>query len=252
MSLSLFERQLLGIDESALRSFGDQRLLPDAGRAFQRLAAAASKQGFDLRIASSYRSYDRQLRIWNEKMCGQRSVCDDTGERLNMVGLQDEEKLHAVLRFSALPGASRHHWGTDVDVYDHAALVDGYQLQLSAAEVEDGGCFSALHDWLDERIVAGESFGFYRPYDLDRGGVARERWHLSFAPLATDLAAALEPELLRRCWRERASQRVPGVEDLSLRELVEPRLDALLERFVLRVGAPPAPAMRFELEGPSA
>ena len=42
-----------------------------------------------------------------------------------------------------------------------------------------------------------EEFGFYRPYDRDRGGVQPEPWHLSFAPLAQPALEALTLEVLR-------------------------------------------------------
>ncbi len=51
--------------------------------------------------------------------------------------------------------------------------------------------FGPLHDWLDRRISASEAFGFFRPYDLDRGGVAPERWHLSCGPVAASFQRQL-------------------------------------------------------------
>ena len=48
-----------------------------------------------------------------------------------------------------LPGASRHHWGHDVDIYDAAAMPEGYQIQLTPEEVEGAGIFAPMHDWLD-------------------------------------------------------------------------------------------------------
>ena len=101
-----------------------------------------------------------------------------------MASLSAEQQLHAILRFSAIPGTSRHHWGTDLDVFDAAALPQDYQLQLSPQEVAPGGMFDPLHCWLDQRMAAGEVHGFFRPYGQDRGGVAPERWHLSYAPMA--------------------------------------------------------------------
>ena len=35
-----------------------------------------------------------------------------------------------ILEWSALPGASRHHWGSEFDVFDLAALPEGYRVQL--------------------------------------------------------------------------------------------------------------------------
>ena len=57
--------------------------------------------------------------------------------------------------FSALPGASRHHWGTDIDVYDANAVSSDYVVQLSLKEVGSGGVFDSLHKWLDLLMEEG-------------------------------------------------------------------------------------------------
>lgn len=212
---------------------GDQRLRQEAAAAFARLAADAAGAGFDLRVASGYRSFDRQLAIFNGKARGERPVFDDAGRPLALAGLSMEERLAAILRFSALPGASRHHWGTDIDVYDAAAVEGDYRVALSAAEVAPGGVFDPLHRWLDERLGSGAGHGFYRPYDRDRGGVAPERWHLSYLPLARHLAPRITPALLRRCWSQ------PRAADLCWREALCARLPALLRRYVYNVAPPP-------------
>lgn len=177
-----------------------QRLLPEAAEAFLRLQAAAAAEGFDLRIASAFRSYERQQAIWDGKLAGQRPVHDDAGAPVDLVSLSEEAQLHAILRFSALPGASRHHWGTDFDVYDAAALPADQSVELVPAEVAPGGIFDPLHCWLDERMVTGRSEGFYRPYAADRGGVAPERWHLSYAPLAEVCAREHSMAAVKAAW----------------------------------------------------
>jgi len=163
------------------------------------LVAEARAAGFDLAIASGYRNYQRQLQIWNAKACGERAVVDLEGIPLDINALDEWQLVQAILRWSALPGASRHHWGTDIDVYDRAAVPADYQLQLSAAEAADTGPFGALHRWLDQRIEAGTAFGFFRPYAHDRGGIAPERWHLSYAPLAVRCQRQLRVDQL---WAE--------------------------------------------------
>lgn len=82
-------------------------------------------------------------------------------------------RCEAILRWSALPGASRHHWDTDLDIFDPDLLPPGAQLQLTPEEYLPGGCFASLTRWLDRHL--GE-YGFYRPYARDRGGVAVEAW----------------------------------------------------------------------------
>jgi LAS superfamily LD-carboxypeptidase LdcB len=231
---------VLGLDESHLSDVDGQRLQAPVGSAFQRLSADAKDAGFDLRIASAYRSFARQLTLWNGKLCGERPVLDDCDRPVDLAALEPRSRIDCVLRFSALPGASRHHWGTDIDVFDAGAVPEDYRLQLSLAEVSAGGPFAPLHAWLDEQIAAGRSYGFYRPYHNDRGGVAPERWHLSYAPLALPLQQALGADLLREAWHSE-----PLAAGLLLRDELEADLDEIVERFVMRVAPPPATALNY-------
>ena len=221
-------RQLTGRDETHLVALpGGHRLQAEAAEAFVALQEDARTAGIELTIASSYRSFARQLLIWNAKAAGDRPVYDDGGHRVAMDSLSHGERVQAILRYSALPGSSRHHWGTDLDVFDAAAVADDYRVQLSPEEVSPGGVFDPLHQWLDERIGRGESRGFFRPYAVDRGGVAQERWHLSFAPLSVSCAKCVTGELLRASWDE-----LQGGESLLLRDAVENQLDEILRRYV--------------------
>ena len=224
----LYDRQLTGLDDSHLVNLPDgHRLQSEAALAFGTLQEDARQAGFDLAIASSYRPFARQLAIWNGKASGARPVYDDQGQEVPVGQLSPTEHLHAILRFSAIPGTSRHHWGTDLDVYDAGAVAPDYQVQLSVQEVEAGGLFDPLHRWLDERIAAGESQGFYRPYDRDRGGVAPERWHLSYAPLSVTCATQWCSEMLLSCWDGQAFS-----EDLLLRAEIEAELMEIVARYV--------------------
>jgi LAS superfamily LD-carboxypeptidase LdcB len=191
---------------------------------FLRLQEAARAAGFDLQILSGFRSFDDQLSIWNRKVTGKRAVLDGSAVPLDITRLTPEQLIFAILRWSALPGASRHHWGTDLDVYDRAAQPAGYEIELIPEEVNPGGMFGPLHAWLDERIAAGTAFGFFRPYDRDRGGVAPERWHVSYGPVAREYLRSLTVDALRD---------TVTVADLRLREVVLLHLDRIYERFVV-------------------
>lgn len=218
------DARLVGRDEDGLLECAPgQRLAVPAAEALALLQRDAREAGFELAVASAFRSFDRQLQIFNAKASGERPVHDAAGRTLDIGSLSESQRLHAILRFSALPGTSRHHWGTDLDVYDARALPEGYRLQLSPAEVAPGGMFDGLHRWLDQRMADDASHGFYRPYAADHGGVAPERWHLSYAPLASSCERRLTPAALRAAWS--------GVE-LALRERVEEELEAIFDRYV--------------------
>lgn len=193
---------------------------------FLSLRAAAREAGFELAVLSGFRGFERQLSIWNRKAAGELPVLDSEAQPLDPAALGDAALVFAILRWSALPGASRHHWGTDLDVYDAAACPPGYEVELVPAEVEGGGVFAPMHEWLDQRIARDTAWGFFRPYDRDRGGVAPERWHLSHAPTAAAFQRRLAPALLRDALR---------VAEIRLRNAVLDNLDEIFDRFVMNV-----------------
>ncbi len=198
---------------------------------FRRLQSDARREGFDLQVLSGFRSFADQLSIWNRKTSGQLAVLDSDAAPLDIRKLSERELVFAILRWSALPGASRHHWGTDLDVYDAAAKPDGYDIELIPEEVDSGGMFGPLHDWLDARMATNDGCEFYRPYDEDRQGVAPERWHLSHVPVAAGYLAQLTPDVLRTAL---------SAADMGLNNVVLAHLDEIYERYVINVADPPA------------
>ena len=194
--------------------------------ALSKMQAAATKQGFDLKVVSGFRDFASQLRIWNLKATGQRALLDKRGQPLDFAKLSPPEVVFAILRWSALPGASRHHWGTDIDVIDAKAVPDGYQVQLIPAEVAPKGMFGKLHAWLDDKM---EDFGFFRPYAEDLGGVSPERWHLSYAPIAEKYYDAHTLELL---------EGAVEASDMALKDVVLDHLPEIFEQYVANVSPP--------------
>lgn len=188
-----------------------------------KLEASASASGFCLQVASSYRSFDRQLLIWNGKASGKRPVLDNRGLPLDINLLSERELLFAILRWSALPGSSRHHWGTDLDIYDSSQLAPDYVLQLTKEETEGSGPFSAFHQWLSEFLMSDENCEFYRPYAVDRGGVAPEPWHLSYKPLAKIFARQFNEDILRRQIEQ---------SDIVLKQTILDNLTEIYQRFI--------------------
>lgn len=190
---------------------------------FLSLQKKAHQAGFALEPVSGFRSFESQLRIWNEKAEGKRLLLDADEKPLDPKSLSPRDLVYAILRWSALPGASRHHWGTDLDVIDRLSVPPKYSVKLTVDEVKPGGMFSELHDWLD-RHMAEE--GFFRPYQKDLGGVQPERWHLSHGPTSQLLYSSHSESIL--------AERIQN-SPLLLKEVVLKELPEIFERFFLRV-----------------
>lgn len=223
---SLTHAQLVGADPRAIVDFCGQRLHRDVVAPLQQLIAAAALDGFDLAVASGYRSFERQLQIWNDKAQGVRPVFDAAGELLDIEALDERQRVYAILRWSALPGGSRHHWGCDLDIFDRAAVAADYRVQLIDEEVYGQGVFARMHNWLDQRITSHSACGFYRPYTGDTGAclIAAERWHLSYQPLAAHFQRALSRELVY--------QHLAAETRLQLRDVVLAEFDRIFECYI--------------------
>ena len=135
-------------------------LRKEACEAFQRMHDAAKEKGITLTALSATRPFGHQASIWNRKW-----------NRPQAMGMAPFDRAMHILRYSSMPGSSRHHWGTDVDVYG---------LEPEAFETEEGANVLA---WLREE--AG-NFGFVEVYTADtlRSGYQPEAWHWSYLPLS--------------------------------------------------------------------
>lgn len=193
---------------------------------FLNLRRAALDEGFDLAPMSSFRDFARQLNIWNGKFSGERPMFDAGGAQLDAKSLTPRERVDAILLWSALPGASRHHWGTDLDLVDRCLSEAGYQIKLTREEFAPGGPFAALNLWLDANAPR---FGFFRPFQGVRSGVQPEPWHFSFAPIAEKARQRLSPEVLRNA--------IAGAPLLG-KEVVLGSLDELHARYVATIDLP--------------
>ncbi len=193
---------------------------------FTGLRRAALADGFDLVPVSGFRDFDRQLTIWNGKFSGATPLYDATGHLLDASRLSPSERIGAIVQWSAMPGASRHHWGTDLDLIDRRAVNAGYRVQLTAAEFTPPGPFAPLAQWLEANA---SRYGFFRPFRGVLSGVQPEPWHFSFAPIAEHARRALTPALLRT-----ALDQAP----LLGKEYVLERLEELHARYVASIDWP--------------
>ncbi|QPB42289.1 M15 family metallopeptidase [Rodentibacter haemolyticus] len=170
-----------------------------ARNAFQGLQQSAVKNGFNLQPASSFRDFERQQFIWNNKFNGLRKVHDDKGNPIDLTQLDEWQKCQAILRWSALPGASRHHWGTEIDIFDPDLLPQNQSLQLEPWEYEKGGYFFELSEFLTEYLP---HFDFALPFmQMSKNKkIGREPWHISYLPLAEQASNQFSSDILLQAW----------------------------------------------------
>jgi D-alanyl-D-alanine carboxypeptidase len=127
-----------------------------AYNAYLKMASAAKKEGVDIRIISATRNFDYQKGIWEKKW-----------KREQYTGRTDLEKVKDILKYSSMPGTSRHHWGTDVDF-------NSVELSYFAS-----GPGKKLYEWL---VKNGATYGFAQTYTSKadgRTGFEEEKWHWS-------------------------------------------------------------------------
>lgn len=151
---------------SALNGF----LRKETFEAFQKMSAAAKKENVNLIIISATRNFYSQKTIWENKWSGKTKV--DGGD-LSIVSNRNERAIH-ILLYSSMPGTSRHHWGTDMDLnsLDNSYFERGEGLRI--------------YNWLLNRA---SEFGFCQPYNsksTGRTGYEEEKWHWSYLPLAKE------------------------------------------------------------------
>lgn len=230
--MSLVSKLLTGKEKTHLCSSSMAKILgvsihKDAVNSFLKLKEEAKINGFNLYIHSGFRSFENQLAIWNKKANGELPVLDSYAIPIDINRLTDKELSFSILRWSALPGASRHHWGTDIDIYDLNAKPKNYDIKLIPEEVSQKGIFGPLHDWLDIKINKDSAFGFFRPYNIDRNGVAQERWHLSYSPISIPFLEQFSIEVLRNTIKQA---------DILLKETLLNNLVEIYKKFVINIG----------------
>jgi zinc D-Ala-D-Ala carboxypeptidase len=142
----------------------------EAYEAFVKMHEAARADGVNLVVVSAMRTFNHQRRIWNDKWNG-RQILEGN---ISATTISDPvERAREVLRFSAMPGTSRHHWGTDIDLN---SLVNSYF---------ESGQGKRVHNWLQQNAA---SFGFCQPYTAHgnnrQGGYEEEKWHWSYKPVS--------------------------------------------------------------------
>lgn len=139
--------------------------------AFIKMYDAAKKEGVSLKIISATRNFNEQKSIWEAKWSGSRLV---NGKNLSQTIKDPVERAKTILRYSSMPGTSRHHWGTDMDLN---SLENAYFTTAEGKKV---------YDWLKKN---GATYGFCQPYSVKNearpNGYEEEKWHWSYMPLSS-------------------------------------------------------------------
>ena len=222
---------LTGRSEECLIEIGSGRLVHrDVASPFQELQVKASSEiGANIQIVSSFRNFERQLMGWNAKASGKRPLYDDHDQEIDFNSLNKEELLYAILKWSAVPGGSRHHWGTDIDIFD-ANQMQAKDVQLLQSECIPSGPFGKLHEWLDEKIANNDSSGFYRPYDTDRVVVGIEKWHISYSPISVNWKGLYTLELFLKNIEDA---------DILLKEQLLHHASFIFDKYINNIDSPP-------------
>lgn len=146
-------------------------LRKEAYEAFRKMFDAARKDGIKLAILSATRTYNEQKGIWEGKWTGKVLYY---GKNIAISYPDPVERSKYVLKYSSMPGTSRHHWGTDMDMNS---------MDLSYYESETG---KKMYSWLTENAA---KYGFCQPYTAKDStcatGYEEEKWHWSYSPLSS-------------------------------------------------------------------
>ena len=142
----------------------------EAYDAFVKMFEAAQADGINLVIVSAMRTFNHQRRIWNNKWNGRQMLEGN----INATSIKNPVvRAREILRYSAMPGTSRHHWGTDIDLNS---------VENSYFESEQG---KMVYQWLLQNAA---TFGFCQPYSAHgysrQGGHEEEKWHWSYKPVS--------------------------------------------------------------------
>lgn len=146
-------------------------LRKEAYHAFIKMHDEALKDGITLTILSAFRSFNEQKGIWEGKWTGKALYY---GKNIATSYPDPVERSKYVLKYSSMPGTSRHHWGTDMDLNS---------MELSYYKSEAG---KKMYAWLTENA---SKFGFCQPYSVKDSsrltGYEEEKWHWSYYPISS-------------------------------------------------------------------
>ncbi len=149
---------------------------------FIHMYEAAKAKDINLVIRSATRNFNYQKSIWEAKWSGNRILSSGINAAKDIK--EPVVRAKEIMKYSAMPGASRHHWGTDIDLnaFDNAYFESGKGKQE--------------YDWL---VSNANTYGFYQVYTPkgeDRpSGYEEEKWHWTYKPVSKHLTAFAQEKL---------------------------------------------------------
>ncbi|PHS65864.1 MAG: D-alanyl-D-alanine carboxypeptidase [Flavobacterium sp.] len=163
--------QLIGKgNPDIIGDFYTSKMHKEAKVAFLKMKSEAKKEGINIEVVSAYRSFQKQKEIFERKY-----------RKFTSQGLNPSEAIIKIIEYSTIPGTSRHHWGTDIDIID--ANSPRPKNVLEEQNFYGDGPYCKLKEWLNKR---SELFDFYEVYTNNptRKGFKYEPWHFSYAPVS--------------------------------------------------------------------
>jgi len=159
----------INLKKSGLPCSDDIYLHKETAEALKHLLNDFKKEYPKIKIVvqSATRNFYSQKTIWEEKWTGKRKIA----------GVKDITKITdplqrslKILEYSSMPGTSRHHWGTDIDIN----TLNNLYYEKGEGKI--------IYQWLQQNA---SKYGFAQPYTEGRtDGYKEEKWHWSYTPLS--------------------------------------------------------------------
>jgi len=184
----------------------------ETAKALTEIKKAALVENIRIEVVSAYRSFQRQKEIFEGKY-----------QRFTTQGLTPTAAIEKIIEYSTIPGTSRHHWGTDIDIIDANAPRPKNVLQSKNFHGE--GPFCKLKEWLNKHAT---SFGFYEVYTNtpNRKGFQYEPWHFSYAPISIPMLLAYKELDLKTILQE---EKIVGSEHFTDNFITKYRKENILD-----------------------
>jgi len=164
------------------------KLLPEVAKQLELMKADALKAGFKIQVISSYRNYTYQNGIWERKYKANQAK-----------KIAAKENIEKIIEYSTIPGTSRHHWGTDLDIIDGTRGIPADPL--NEKHFNEGGSMHKFKLWLDENA---SKYGFYLVYtdNSARKGFKYEPWHFTYKAISEPMLQAYKKLDIKKVLQE--------------------------------------------------